>query len=78
MATVQIRNLNDDAYAILRRRAAASGRSLQEYLRVRLEAEAAGPTVDELLTDVRSELTSEVPLDTIVGLIREDRDRDRR
>ncbi|MGW1025464.1 FitA-like ribbon-helix-helix domain-containing protein [Streptomyces sp. NPDC002577] len=77
MATVQIRNLNDDAYAILRRRAAESGRSLQEYLRVRLEADAAEPTVDEVLAEVRSELTSEVPLDTIVALVREDRDLDR-
>lgn len=40
MATVQIRNLDDDAYGVLKTRAAASGRSLQEYVRLLLEEAA--------------------------------------
>lgn len=70
MATVQIRNLDDAAYAILRRRAAASGRSLQEYLRVRLEEEARQPTIEEVLDSARSELTRPVAMDDIVAVQR--------
>lgn len=40
MATVQIRNLDDETYGVLKTRAAASGRSLQEYLRLLLVEEA--------------------------------------
>ncbi|UNO41058.1 hypothetical protein [Streptomyces sp. MST-110588] len=75
MATVQIRNLNDTAYAILRRRAADSGRSLQEYLRTRLEQEATTPTVEEALAEARAELTGEVPVSAIVHVQREGRER---
>lgn len=73
MATVQIRNLDDDAYAILRRRAADSGRSLQEYLRVELERVALRPTVAEALARARAELTTEVSMDDIVALQRQER-----
>ncbi|MCM2577985.1 FitA-like ribbon-helix-helix domain-containing protein [Streptomyces meridianus] len=73
MATVQIRNLDDRAYDILRRRAADSGRSLQEYLRTRLEEEAARPTLDEALAAARSELSGEVSMDAIVAVQHEDR-----
>lgn len=74
MATVQIRNLNDEAYAILRRRAAESGRSLQEYLRMRLEQEALQPTVAELLGSVRAELTSSVSMRDILAAQQEGHD----
>ncbi|WP_067433530.1 FitA-like ribbon-helix-helix domain-containing protein [Nocardioides jensenii] len=57
MATVQIRNLDDDAYAVLKGRAAASGRSLQEFLRLMLERQAAEPTVDEALAAARVDLS---------------------
>jgi plasmid stability protein len=73
MATVQIRNLSDDAYAILRRRAAESGRSLQEYLRRRLEEEAFQPSLDEVLSAVRSELSSSVSMSDILAVQREGR-----
>lgn len=73
MATVQIRNLSDEAYAILRRRAEESGRSLQEYLRIRLEEEAAQPTVEEVLTTARVALTSSVSMADILAARREGR-----
>jgi plasmid stability protein len=56
MATVQVRNLDDAAYAVLKQRAAVSGRSLQEYLRVLLEQQAAEPTVAEALARVRVDI----------------------
>lgn len=75
MATVQIRNLDDGAYAILRRRAAESGRSLQEYLRVTLEQEARRRSVDEVLGEARADLTGSVSMDAIVEAQREGRER---
>ncbi|QKW07676.1 hypothetical protein HUT18_16100 [Streptomyces sp. NA04227] len=73
MATVQIRNLDDAAYDILRRRAAASGRSLQEYLRVQLEEQAARPTVSEAIARVRARVEGDVPMADIVELQRQER-----
>ncbi|MBV9026305.1 MAG: antitoxin [Streptomycetaceae bacterium] len=71
MATVQIRNLKDEAYAILRRRAEESGRSLQEYLRIRLEEEAAQPTIEEVLAEARASLSSSVSMEDILAVQRE-------
>lgn len=73
MATVQIRNLSDESYAILRRRAAESGRSLQEYLRTWLEDETARPTVEEVLAAARKDLKSRVSMEDILTLQREGR-----
>ena len=56
MATVQVRNLDDRAYAVLKQRASGSGRSLQEYLRVLLEQQAAEPTVAEVLAKARVDM----------------------
>lgn len=77
MATVQIRNLDDDAYAVLKRRAAASGRSLQEFLRLALERQAAEPTVEEALAAARADLawTDVPPMADIVEAQRADRRR---
>ncbi|MCC5032469.1 hypothetical protein DMH02_004180 [Streptomyces sp. WAC 00631] len=73
MATVQIRNVDDQAYAILRRRAADSGRSLQEYLRKMLEDQAAHEPIEDILTAVRADLVREVPMEAIVEAQREGR-----
>lgn len=77
MATVQIRNLDDAAYAVLRRRAAESGRSLQEFLRLTLEEQAGVPTVDEALSAARADLAwSDGPeMDDIVAVQRAGRER---
>lgn len=61
MATVQIRNLDDEAYAVLKKRAAASGRSLQEYLRIELESLATGESMSEALARIRADLRWEGP-----------------
>lgn len=74
MATVQIRNLDENAYALLRRRAAESGRSLQEYLRVTLEREAQRQPVEEVLGATRVDLTGTVSMDAIVEAQREGRE----
>ncbi|MEU6443829.1 plasmid stabilization protein [Streptomyces sp. NPDC047046] len=75
MATVQIRNLDDEAYSILRRRAAESGRSLQEYLRIEVEELARRPSMDEAIKRIRARPMSEVAVEDIVAVQREGRDR---
>jgi plasmid stability protein len=80
MATVQIRNLSDDAYAVLKRRAQESGRSLQEYLRLELERQATRKTVAEVVAQVRVDMAWQdgetgPAMEDIVDAIREGRDR---
>jgi hypothetical protein len=47
--SIQIKEVPEDVHAVLRRRAAAVGKSLQEYLLARLVEEARSPTLDEVL-----------------------------
>jgi plasmid stability protein len=49
MPNIQIKDVPEETHTVLRQRAAAAHQSLQEYLRSRLIAEAAKPTVDEVL-----------------------------
>ena len=49
MPSVQIKDVPAETHAVLRRRAAAAGQSLQEYLRTRLIEEASRPTMEEAL-----------------------------
>ena len=74
MPTVRITNLDDNAYAVLRRRAAESGRSLQEYLRVTLEREVRRQSVDEVLGAAREGLTGSVSMEAVVEAQREGRE----
>ncbi len=78
MATVQIRNLDDEAYAVLKKRAADSGRSLQEYLRVQLEEIARQQSISEALARVRADIVwteGSVTMEDIVAIQRAGRDR---
>jgi plasmid stability protein len=49
MATIQIRDIPEDAYAVIRGRARADGRSLQSYLRDHLIDLARHPSAGEAL-----------------------------
>ncbi|MCL2541569.1 MAG: hypothetical protein FWE71_03805 [Nocardioidaceae bacterium] len=49
MPTIQIKDVPPETWLTLRKRAAASGRSLQEYLKRRLIEEASAPTLEEVL-----------------------------
>ncbi|MBA2307969.1 MAG: hypothetical protein H0W01_01365 [Pseudonocardiales bacterium] len=48
---VQIRDLDDETYAVLRRRAADEDLSLTQYLRRELSKWASQPTMEELLAE---------------------------
>ena len=75
MTSVQIKSVPDDVHATLRRRAAASGQSLQEYLLGRLIAEARQPTLDELFDRVGERSGGSVGFADAVQALRADRDR---
>ncbi|HET9842684.1 MAG TPA: hypothetical protein VFQ01_11825 [Nocardioides sp.] len=49
MATIQIRDLPEDAYEEIRRRARRAGRSIQSYMRLQVIELAAHPSADEAM-----------------------------
>jgi plasmid stability protein len=75
MPSVQIKDVPDETHSVLRQRAAAAHQSLQEYLRARLIAEAASPTLEEVLDRIGGRAGGSVPLEAAVAVVREDRDR---
>ncbi|MHB8719179.1 MAG: FitA-like ribbon-helix-helix domain-containing protein [Candidatus Dormibacteria bacterium] len=55
MATIQIRNVPEHVHRVYRMRAAASGKSLQEYLLAELERNAGLLSPSELVAEVEAE-----------------------
>lgn len=54
MATIQIREVPEDAYEVIRKRARASGRSIQSYMREVVVDFAGRPTTEEVLAMMES------------------------
>lgn len=75
MRSVQIKNVPDDVHHVLRRRAAAAGQSLQEYLLSRLTAEARQDTLDDVLDRAGSRAGGSVTFSAATQTLRADRDR---
>ena len=73
MPSVQIKDVPEATHAVLRRRAAEAGQSLQEYLRARLVAEASRPTLDEVLTRAGGRAGGSVPFAAAVRTLQDDR-----
>ena len=63
-----------DVHATLRRRAAAEGQSLQEYLLARLVRDASTPTLDELLDRAGGRAGGGADLESAVAAVRAERD----
>jgi len=59
MATIQIRELPEDAYEIIRRRARAAGQSIQSYMRDQVIELASRRTKEEAWAAVESALSAE-------------------
>ncbi len=70
---VQVRDVSDATHAVLKRRAAAAGQSLQEYLRALLDEHAATPTVAEVMERVAHRSGSDVTAADVVEVVRGDR-----
>lgn len=75
MPSVQVKDVPEDVHGVLRRRAAAAGKSLQEYLLGRLIEEAELPTVDEVLARAGGRAGGSVSFQAAVRRLRADRAR---
>jgi plasmid stability protein len=75
MPSMQIKDVPPETHAVLRRRAAEAGQSLQEYLRSWLIQQAATPTVAEVMQRAGGRAGGSLSLDDAVDIIRADRDR---
>lgn len=75
MPSVQIKDVPEEAHAVLRRRAADAHQSLQEYLRSRLIAEASRPTLGEVLDRAGGRAGGSVTLKAAARAVRDDRAR---
>ncbi len=71
--TIQIRDVDDEVYAGLRRRAAEEGVSVPELLRAEAARLAAAPSIASWLRSTRRR-TSSVGAATVVGALDEIRD----
>ena len=72
--SIQVKDVPDEVHATLRRRAAAAGMSMQEYLLARLEEDASTPTLEEVLDRAGGRAGGRVPSESAVAAVRADRD----
>ena len=75
MPSIQIKDVPAETHAVLRRRAAMAGQSLQEYLRGRLIDEASNPTLDEVLDRAGGRAGGSITSSFATEVLREDRAR---
>ncbi len=75
MPNIQIKDVPEGTHAVLRERARAAHQSLQEYLRSKLIAEAAQPTLEEVLDRAGGRAGGSLPLADAVSALRFDRAR---
>lgn len=57
MATIQVREIPEDLYEVLRRRARLAGQSMQAYMRDQVMALARRPTKEEAIEQIETALT---------------------
>jgi antitoxin FitA len=72
--SIQVKDVPDDVHAVLRRRAAIAGQSLQEYLLALLTEEAGRPTLEEILDRAGSRAGGRAGFEVAVTAVRSDRD----
>lgn len=73
MRTIQVRQVPDETHAVLVRRAAEAGQSLQEYLLATLNDLAARPTVEEVLARAGGRAGGRVGLSAAARQLRSER-----
>jgi antitoxin FitA len=72
--SVQIKNVPPDVHGVLRRRAAAAGQSLQEYLLARLTEEAREESLGEVFARAGGRSGGSVPLSFATEALRDERE----
>ncbi|HEY3143534.1 MAG TPA: hypothetical protein VGJ86_20530 [Acidimicrobiales bacterium] len=75
MPSVQIKDVPDKVHAELRRRAAAAGQSLQEYLLGHLIEEVSHPPLNEVLDRAGGRSGGRLSFTEAATAVRRDRDR---
>jgi plasmid stability protein len=75
MATIQVKNVPAEVHSELRRRAAAAGQSLQEYLLAWLTEQASRPTLQDVLGRAAARAGGSVPFGMAVDTLRSVRHR---
>ena len=76
MATIQVREVPDETYEVLLRRAKAAGQSLQQYMRQELIALARRQSKAEsvaAVVEIRSRISRTIVVEDIVAELREGR-----
>lgn len=74
LPSIQVKDVPNEVHATLRKRAAAAGMSLQEYLLAHLVTEASSPTVDEVLERAGGRAGGRATTRDAVKAVRADRD----
>jgi len=72
--SIQVRHVPADVHAVLRKRAAAEGKSLQEYVLGLLVTQARRPTRHEVLTSAGRRARGRVGFQEAADAIREERE----
>jgi plasmid stability protein len=75
MPSVQIKNVPPKVHRVLRKRAAASGQSLQEYLLAQLTRQAETATLEEVLDRAGGRSGGSLGFDFAADSLRADRQR---
>jgi len=74
MPSIQIKNVPADVHLVYRRRAAAAGKSLQEYLLAELIENTSRPTLDEVLDRAGGRAGGRLPASFAVDQLRAERE----
>jgi hypothetical protein len=72
--SIQIKDVPNEVHTTLRRRAAAAGQSLQEYLLARLVEDATTPTLEETLDRVSARHGGRAGFAAAADAVRAERD----
>lgn len=75
MPSVQIKNVPPKVHRVLRKRAAAAGQSMQEYLLIQLTRQAETETLEEVLDRAGGRAGGSLGFDFAVESLRDDRQR---
>lgn len=74
MPSIQIKDVPEAVHAVLRRRAATAGQSLQEYLLARLRDDAETPTLIEMFDRIEHRSGGNLSAADAARAVRSDRD----
>lgn len=78
MATIQVRDLPEESYEVLRRRARRAGQSIQAYMRGQIINIASQPTKDEAVERIEATLGAIAVIAPTASSVLDDLDAERR